>query len=74
MGLDGMISLRLIVVIVWATLSARLIWDNRDLLDSISVWRAIAMTVILCIGASVFFLSDCMEVLLDVIAGEEDDS
>lgn len=67
-------SLRLVVVIVWATLSGRLIWDNRDLLDSVSIWRAIAMTVTLCIGAPVFFLSDCMEVLLDAIAGEEDGS
>jgi hypothetical protein len=45
-----------------------------DLLESASVWRAVVAIVLLVVGTPVFFLSDCMEVLLDAIAGEEDDS
>ena len=60
------------VIAAWAILAWRLLEDNEELLDSIEAWRSVLATVILTLGAPVFFLSDLLEVLLDLIAGEEE--
>ena len=61
-----------VVIAAWAILAWRLLEDNEELLDSIEAWRSVLATVILTLGAPVFFLSDLLEVLLDLIAGEEE--
>ena len=60
------------IMIIWAILGALLVWDNVEVLNSLSVWRSAVAIVILTVGAPVFFLSDFLEVLLDLIMGEED--
>lgn len=62
----------MVVMIIWAILGAHLIWDNAEILNSLSVWRSAVAIVILAVGAPAFFLSDFFEVLLDLIMGEED--
>ena len=60
------------IMIIWAILGALLVWDNVEVLNSLSVWRSAVAIVILAVSAPVFFLSDFLEVLLDLIMGEED--
>ena len=62
----------MVIIIIWAIIDARLVWDNAEVLNSLSVWRSVVAIVILTVGAPVFFLSDFFEVLLDLIMGEED--
>ena len=61
------------IMIIWAVLGARLVWDNAEILNSLSVWRSAVAIVILAVGAPAFFLSDFLEVLLDMIMGKEDE-
>lgn len=60
------------MAIIWILLGAWFIWENTEVLNSLSVWRLVAAIVILTIGAPVFLLSDLLELLLDIITGEED--
>ena len=62
----------MVVIIIWVLLGAHLVWDNAEVLNSLSVWRSVVAIVILAVGAPAFFLSDFFEVLLDLIMGEED--
>lgn len=57
----------LVVGLIWAYVSAKLVWDNMDLLESASIWRAVVAIVILVVGTPVFFLSDVLEIILDFI-------
>ena len=66
-------DLGLLMMIVWAMLSWRLLWDNMEVLNSVSLWRSCVATVLLVICAPVFFLSDLGEVVLDLVVGEEED-
>lgn len=60
------------IMIIWAILGGLLVWDNMEVLSSVSVWRSAVAIVILTASAPVFFLSDFLEVLLDLIMSEED--
>lgn len=60
------------MAIIWILLGAWFIWENTEVLNSLSVWRLVAAIVILTIGAPVFLLSDLLELLLDIVVGEED--
>lgn len=60
------------MAIIWILLGAWFIWENTEVLNSLSVWRMVAAIVVLTIGAPVFLLSDLLELLLDIIMGEED--
>lgn len=62
----------MVMAIIWILLGAWFIWENTEVLNSLSVWRLVAAIVILTIGAPVFLLSDLLELLLDIIMGEED--
>ena len=66
-------GIKLLLLLVWATISAKLVWDNQDIIEKIPVWRGVVAVVILCAGAPVFFISDILEMLLDIITGEEDE-
>ena len=59
-------------LLMWVILSWNLLWDNMEVLSSISLWRCCVATVLLVICAPVFFLSDLGEVILDLIVGEEE--
>lgn len=62
------------VLIIWALLAGWFMWENREVIDSLPIWRGLLIAVILCLCAPVFFISDGAELLLDIIAGEEEDS
>ena len=64
----------LVIGLIWAAVSAKLVWDNMDLLESASIWRAVVAIVILVIGTPVFFISDILEIVLDFIIPEDEES
>ena len=66
-------GVKLLLLLVWAIVSAKLVWDNQDIIEKIPVWRGVVAVVILCAGAPVFFISDILEMLLDIVTGEEED-
>ena len=59
------------IILAWAIVTALLVFDNWELLNELPVWRGVLITVLLCLLAPVFFLSDLGELLLDWISGEE---
>lgn len=59
------------IMLAWAIVAAILIFDNQELLNELPVWRGVLITVLLCLLAPAFFLSDFGELLLDAIAGED---
>ena len=61
------------LLIVWALLGIWFMWENREVIDNLPVWRGLLIAVILCLCAPVFFVSDGAELLLDIIAGEDED-
>lgn len=63
----------MILLLVWAAVAALLLWDNKEVFAAVSVWRSVVITVLLILFAPVFFLSDIGEVILDFVAGEEED-
>lgn len=66
-------GIKLLLLLVWAIVSAKLIWDNQDIIEKIPIWRGVVAVVILCAGAPVFFISDILEILLDIVTGEEEE-
>lgn len=63
----------MILFAIWAGLSLILLFKNLNLIEELSVWRSVALTVTLIIFAPVFFIYDLAILLLDIITGEEDD-
>lgn len=61
------------VIACWAIVAWKLLRDNAELLESLSAWRMVVATVIITLGAPVFFLSDILEYLLDIITEEEEE-
>ena len=61
------------LIACWAVVAWKLLRDNMELLESLSVWRMVVATVIITLGAPVFFLSDILEYLLDIVAEEEEE-
>ena len=62
----------LIILLLWAIGAWYLLCDNIDLLGELPAWRAVVSTVLLIAFTPAFFLSDLGEVLLDILASEED--
>ena len=61
------------IMVTWLLLAIFLLWNNLDEMCELPVWRQVVASVILIVGAPVFFLSDLGEALLILLMEEEDE-
>ena len=61
------------LLVIWAVYAWWLLEENQELLCEIEVWRQVVATVLLVVGAPVFLLGDFLELLLDLVTGDEDE-
>ena len=61
------------VAAVWAIIAAMIMNNFNDDLVRLSKWRSVALHIVILIFAPVFFIEELLEILVDVIIGEEEE-
>ena len=61
------------LIIIWIFLAGAMLWVNIDMFEELWGWRTVLATVILILFAPAFFIANLGDLLLDCIAGEEEE-
>lgn len=62
-----------LIAILWAILSVSMIWERWNLLTKLSWWRSLVVVAILTFGSPAFFICDILELIYDLVVGDEED-
>ena len=62
----------IIAVVLWLNWGMRLVENFEEELEQVSLWRNFAVQAILMFGAGFFFIEEMLEILIDILIGEED--
>jgi TRAP-type C4-dicarboxylate transport system permease small subunit len=64
----------IIVVGLWLYWGLRLVENFTEELESLPLWKDFMVQAILMFGAGFFFIEEMLEILIDVLIGDEDRS
>ena len=59
------------VFVAWATWAWRILKNFEEDIEKMSLWRIVALVVIVTFGAGFFVIEDLLEILLDLVVGGE---
>lgn len=63
----------LLIATGWIYWGSRLIDNFSEELDKLDRWRGLLLQAVLTLGAGFFFIEEMLEILIDVIVGEEEE-
>ena len=63
-----------VLVVAWATIASKIMDNFAADLPKLSKWRFWVLHIVVLIFAPVFFIEELLEILIDCIIGEEEQS
>lgn len=63
-----------VLAVIWAMIASKIMDNFAEDLPKLSKWRFMALHMVVLIFAPVFFIEELLEIAIDLIIGEEEQS
>ena len=65
------ITIKICGFVAWATWAWRILKNFEEDIEKMSLWRIVALVLIVTFGAGFFVIEDLLEILLELVVGQE---
>ena len=63
----------IVLVLGWAIIASKIVDNFAADLERMPLWRQVALQAVILVFAPVFFIEELLEILIDVIIGDDSD-